>query len=293
MELNVFAGQEKSELSMIEVARAILEERGRGNEIYFNDLVNEIQNYLEKSNSEIRAALPIFYSDLNVDGSFIPLGDNKWGLRSWYAIDEIDEEVITLEEDDDAPKRKKKRVNAFMDGDDDIIDYGNDDPEDEEGYEDTDESGYGDENPDDEKDEVDSYDSEINEIIPEDVLVDEDVDLAEVEDDDDYSDDENLDGLNFLAGKRVDEVNKMAELGTQLAHVDGGVPNIKITLPAVNAYYIGQLFYFFEKACGISGYMLGVNPFDQPGVEAYKKNMFALLNKPGYEKESEAIKAKL
>ncbi|HEM6273035.1 DNA-directed RNA polymerase subunit delta [Streptococcus suis] len=192
MELNVFAGQEKSELSMIEVARAILEERGRDNEMYFNDLVNEIQNYLEKSNSEIRAALPIFYSDLNVDGSFIPLGDNKWGLRSWYAIDEIDEEVITLEEDDDAPKRKKKRVNAFMDGDDDAIDYGNDDPEDEDGYEDTDESGYDDENPDDEKDEVESYDSEINEIIPEDDIVDEDVDLAEDDDDDDYSDDENL-----------------------------------------------------------------------------------------------------
>lgn len=106
-------------------------------------------------------------------------------------------------------------------------------------------------------------------------------------------DNENLDGLNFLAGKRVDEVNKMAELGTQLAHVDGGVPNLKITLPEVNPYYIGQLFYFFEKACGISGYMLGVNPFNQPGVEAYKKNMFALLNKPGYEKESEAIKARL
>ncbi len=106
-------------------------------------------------------------------------------------------------------------------------------------------------------------------------------------------DEENLDGLNFLAGKRVDEVNKMAELGTQLAHVDGGVPNLKITLPEVNPYYIGQLFYFFEKACGISGYMLGVNPFNQPGVEAYKKNMFALLNKPGYEKESEAIKARL
>ncbi|BCP60375.1 DNA-directed RNA polymerase subunit delta [Streptococcus parasuis] len=192
MELNVFAGQEKSELSMIEVARAILEERGRDNEMYFNDLVNEIQNYLEKSNSEIRTALPIFYSDLNVDGSFIPLGDNKWGLRSWYAIDEIDEEVITLEEDDDAPKRKKKRVNAFMDGDDDAIDYGNDDPEDEDGYEDTDESGYDDENPDDEKDEVESYDSEINEIIPEGDLVDEDVDLAEDDDDDDYSDDENL-----------------------------------------------------------------------------------------------------
>lgn len=107
------------------------------------------------------------------------------------------------------------------------------------------------------------------------------------------SDEANLDGLNFLAGKRVDEVNKMAELGTQLAHVDGGVPNIKITLPEVNAFYIGQLFYFFEKACGISGYLLKVNPFNQPGVEAYKKNMFALLNKPGYEKESAAIKARL
>ena len=102
-----------------------------------------------------------------------------------------------------------------------------------------------------------------------------------------------LDGLNFLAGKRVDEVNKMAELGTQLAHVDGGVPNIKITLPEVSLYYIGQLLYFFEKACGISGYILEVNPFDQPGVEAYKKNMFALLNKPGYEKESKEIQARL
>jgi len=107
------------------------------------------------------------------------------------------------------------------------------------------------------------------------------------------TDETDLDGLNFLAGKRVDEVNKMAELGTQLAHVDGGVPNIKIVLPEVSAYYIGQLFYFFEKGCGISGYMLGVNPFNQPGVEAYKKNMFALLNKPGYEKETEAIKARL
>jgi glucose-6-phosphate isomerase len=98
------------------------------------------------------------------------------------------------------------------------------------------------------------------------------------------ADSANLDGLNYLAGKRVDEVNKMAELGTQMAHVAGGVPNIKITMPALNAYYIGQLFYFFEKACGVSGYMLGVNPFDQPGVEAYKNNMFALLKKPGFEK---------
>jgi len=102
-------------------------------------------------------------------------------------------------------------------------------------------------------------------------------------------DNDDLDGLNYLAGERIDKVNKMAELGTQMAHVDGKVPNIKITMPELNAYYIGQLLYFFEKACGISGYVLGVNPFDQPGVEAYKKNMFALLKKPGYENKDKAI----
>ena len=106
-------------------------------------------------------------------------------------------------------------------------------------------------------------------------------------------DEANLDGLNFLAGKRVDEVNKMAELGTMLAHIDGGVPNMKVELPALNEFYLGQLMYFFEKAVGISGYLLGVNPFDQPGVEAYKKNMFALLEKPGFEEETKAIKARL
>ncbi len=107
------------------------------------------------------------------------------------------------------------------------------------------------------------------------------------------ADEADLDGLNFLAGKRVDEVNKMAELGTQLAHVDGGVPNLRIVLPELDEYRLGGLLYFFEKACGISGYLLGVNPFDQPGVEAYKKNMFALLNKPGYEAESKAIRSRL
>ena len=106
-------------------------------------------------------------------------------------------------------------------------------------------------------------------------------------------DDENLDGLNFLEGKRVDEVNKMAELGTRLAHVDGGVPNILVNVPELNAYYLGQLIYFFEKACGISGLLEEVNPFNQPGVEVYKKNMFALLNKPGYEAESKAIQERL
>ena len=107
------------------------------------------------------------------------------------------------------------------------------------------------------------------------------------------SDDENLDGLNFLAGKHVDEVNKMAELGTRLAHVDGGVPNMRIIVPELTEYWIGQLIYMFEKGCGISGYVLGVNPFNQPGVEAYKKNMFALLNKPGYEEESKKILSRI
>ena len=107
------------------------------------------------------------------------------------------------------------------------------------------------------------------------------------------SDSENLDGLNFLAGKRVDEVNKMAELGTQLAHVDGGVPNIHLSISKLEEETLGELIYFFEVACGISGYILEVNPFNQPGVEAYKKNMFALLNKPGYEAESKAIQERL
>ncbi|MDE6694188.1 MAG: glucose-6-phosphate isomerase [Muribaculaceae bacterium] len=107
------------------------------------------------------------------------------------------------------------------------------------------------------------------------------------------SDKDNLDGLNYIASMRVDEVNKMAELGTRIAHIDGGVPNITITLPAIREKYLGQLIYFFEIACGISGYMLGVNPFNQPGVEAYKRNMFALLAKPGYENETEEIRKRL
>jgi len=102
----------------------------------------------------------------------------------------------------------------------------------------------------------------------------------------------NLDQLNYLATQNIDHVNKMAELGTILAHLDGGVPNIRISIPRLNARYLGQLLYFFEKACGISGYMLGINPFNQPGVEAYKKNMFALLEKPGFESETAKIKSR-
>ncbi len=106
-------------------------------------------------------------------------------------------------------------------------------------------------------------------------------------------DDADLDGLNYLKGKTITEVNYNAELGTALAHVDGGVPNLRISLPELNEENIGQLIYFYEFACGLSGYILDVNPFDQPGVEAYKKNMFALLGKPGFEEATKAIKAKL
>ncbi|MGD8191942.1 glucose-6-phosphate isomerase [Brevibacillus ginsengisoli] len=103
----------------------------------------------------------------------------------------------------------------------------------------------------------------------------------------------NIDGLNFLAGKGMDFVNKKAFEGTLLAHVDGGVPNLVISIPEMSAYYLGALIYFFEKACGLSGYLLGVNPFDQPGVEAYKANMFALLGKPGYEEQRKVLEARL
>ena len=106
-------------------------------------------------------------------------------------------------------------------------------------------------------------------------------------------DKDNLDGLNFLSGKTMDYVNKMAMAGTMVAHVDGGVPNIRVTFPNISAYTYGYLVYFFEFACGVSAYTLGVNPFNQPGVESYKKNMFALLGKPGYEAMREEIMAKL
>lgn len=107
------------------------------------------------------------------------------------------------------------------------------------------------------------------------------------------NDPDNLDQLNFLSGKRYSEVNRMAELGTILAHLDGGVPQIKITVPELNAYWLGYTMYFFEKACALSGYTLNVNPFDQPGVEEYKKNMFALLGKPGFEEKGKELRERL
>lgn len=107
------------------------------------------------------------------------------------------------------------------------------------------------------------------------------------------SDEDDLDGLNFLAGKRMNFVNRMAEEGTMIAHIDGQVPNMEVLLPRINESVLGEMIYFFEMACAISGYLLGVNPFDQPGVEAYKKNMFALLEKPGFEKQTAQLKKRL
>ena len=191
MELEVFAGQEKSELSMIEVARAILELRGRDHEMYFSDLVNEIQNYLEKSNSEIREALPLFYTELNVDGSFIPLGDNKWGLVHGMPSMKLTKKSSLLKKQTKMKllrNGRKKRVNAFMDGDEDAIDYNDDDPEDEEVYEADPALSYDEENPDDEKSEVEAYDAEINEIVPDDLG--EEVELSEEDDEEEDSEDE-------------------------------------------------------------------------------------------------------
>ena len=107
------------------------------------------------------------------------------------------------------------------------------------------------------------------------------------------SDPQNLDQLNYLAGQHVEHCNAMAQLGTKLAHIDGGVPQVEVSIEEINEYNLGGLFYFFEFACGVSGYLLGVNPFNQPGVEAYKKNMFALLEKPGYEEQTKAIRERL
>ncbi|MGO2629465.1 MAG: DNA-directed RNA polymerase subunit delta [Enterococcus italicus] len=199
MEINVFEGKDKSELSMIEVAHAILEQRG--DVMDFSDLVNQIQTYLGKSDGEIRDSLAQFYTDLNIDGSFISLGDNRWGLRSWYAIDSIDEELNHgLDEDDeDAPRRRKrKKVNAFINGDDDAIDYNDDDPEDADLSDDEDDLF---EDDDDDDEEISAYNSDLQEIgadaseddeeqVPENI----EEDLTIIEDDEDdeelYKDDE-------------------------------------------------------------------------------------------------------
>ncbi len=164
VEINVFEGVNKDELSMIEVAHAILEQKA--DVMDFSDLVNQIQGYLGKSDSEIRDSLAQFYTDLNINGSFISLGDNRWGLRSWYAIDSIDEEInhgLEDEEDEDKPRRKKrKKVNAFITGDEDAIDYNDDDPEDTD-LVDEDDDVFEDED-EDEDVEIKAYNSDLQEI---------------------------------------------------------------------------------------------------------------------------------
>ena len=196
MELKAFKDVNKDELSMLEVAHAILEQRE--DVIEFSDLVNQIQTYLGKADRDIREVLSQFYTDLNLDGSFISLGENRWGLRSWYPIDSIDEEVSHLgdEEDEDTPRRKKrKKVNAFLDiNDDDAIDYNDDDPEDSDLVVDEDEYLVDDEE-DEEEEEIAEYGKDLSEIGADDID-DEDVpegveDLTIVDEDDlDYVVDE-------------------------------------------------------------------------------------------------------
>lgn len=163
MELSVFEGMNKNELSMIEVAHAILEQRE--DVMDFTDLVNQIQVFLEKSDLEIRESLAQFYTDLNIDGSFISLGENRWGLRSWYAIDSIDEELnhgLDDEGEENQPRRKRKKVNAFINDDEDAIDYNDDDPEDTDLSDDDDEDDLFDDE--DEDEEIAEYDSDLKEI---------------------------------------------------------------------------------------------------------------------------------
>ncbi|MGY3750228.1 DNA-directed RNA polymerase subunit delta [Vagococcus acidifermentans] len=199
MELKVFDGVDKSELSMIEVAHAILEQRG--DIIDFSDLVNQIQNFLEKADSDIRDILPQFYTDLNIDGSFISLGDNRWGLRAWYPIDSIDEEISSIDEDDeDTPHRKKrKKVNAFLGVD---VDYNDDDPEDADIHQEEDDELYDDDELDDDK-EIKEYTSDLSEIGADNDLDEDDIpegveeDLTIVDDSEDSLDfDEDEDELN-------------------------------------------------------------------------------------------------
>nr|WP_086347885.1 DNA-directed RNA polymerase subunit delta [Enterococcus sp. 9E7_DIV0242] len=190
LEINVFEGLNKSELSMIEVAHAILEQKG--DVMDFSDLVNEIQNYLGTSDGNIRDSLAQFYTDLNIDGSFISLGDNQWGLRSWYPIDSIDEEVTHgLDEDEDETprRRKRKKVNAFImsTNDEDVIDYNDDDPEDAELTADDDEDLYDDEE--DEDEEIKAYNSDLQEIGADEDEEDDELEELTIIDDEDVDSD--------------------------------------------------------------------------------------------------------
>ena len=206
VELEKLKGQDRSELSLIEVAHAILQESG---EVYdFNQLLEFLQNYLSLSDADLEKKMVRFYTDLNVDGRFISLGDNRWGLRSWYAIDEIDEEIINSIEDEDLPRhrrrKKKSTLNAFAEGDDDVIDYNDDDPEDiddiydqidEEDDEEDDEDDVVDgpildeeDDEDDDNAELGVYARDLSELGDDD-LEDEEIEI-EIDEDDDDEDDE-------------------------------------------------------------------------------------------------------
>lgn len=190
MDLKVFDGQEKSELSMIEVAHAILAYHNEA--MAFADLTNEIQQYLGKSDEEIRERLSQFYTDLNVDGSFISLGDNTWGLRAWYPYESIDEATVgETEDEEDRPKNRRRKVNAFLagtDDDDDVIDYDNDDPEDEDldgdqGPDDDEEDDYDEDNPVEDDDEETNIEDQLSELHGDEFSDDEEDDEEDEEDD--------------------------------------------------------------------------------------------------------------
>lgn len=187
LDLKVFDGQDKSELSMIEVAHAILAYHGEA--MAFADLTNEVQQYLGKSDEEIRERLPQFYTDLNVDGSFISLGDNTWGLRAWYPYESIDEATVGENEEEDRPKKKRRKVNAFLagaDDDDDVIDYDNDDPEDDD-LADVDDEDDGD----GEEEDYDNPDyDEDNPLADEDTNLEDQLSSENFDDEDDVEDDD-------------------------------------------------------------------------------------------------------
>lgn len=189
MELKTLAGTPREELSMIEVAKAILNERDVEDVIELNELLKGIQEYLGRSDEEMREALPQFYTDLNIDGSFISLGDNRWGLRAWYPIDSIDEEVSHTDEEETVRRAKPKKVNAFMDNDENAIDYSNDDPEDNDLTPSTDDDLYAE---DDEEDgEISAYRHDLSNMDntsddEEDIPSSVEEDLTIIEDDEEY-----------------------------------------------------------------------------------------------------------
>ncbi|MRI81607.1 DNA-directed RNA polymerase subunit delta [Aerococcaceae bacterium DSM 109653] len=215
MELKQFTGINKEELSMIEVAHAILE--NKGSIVDFADLLVTIQEYLGFNDSELETRMTRFYTDINIDGRFISLGDNRWGLRAWYAIDEIDEEIITSAEEEETPKRKlkkKRKLNAFADSDD-MIDYNDDDPEDIDGIYDEEDDSF-DEDEDDEEDdtanlntiidpdaeeeddeELGEYKSDLTELGDEEIELDDDEEIELDEDEEDEEENEDYDEEEF------------------------------------------------------------------------------------------------